>query len=65
MSDKLEYKAIIIDDSLQARKLLRLMLLELAPEVKVAGEAANVDDGLQLIEKEQPDAVFLDIEMPG
>ena len=65
MFDKLEYKAIIIDDSLQARKLLRLMLLELAPEVKVAGEAANVDDGLQLIEKEQPDAVFLDIEMPG
>lgn len=65
MSDKLEYKAIIIDDSLQARKLLRLMLLELASEVKVAGEAANVDDGLQLIEKEQPDAVFLDIEMPG
>ena len=49
MSDKLEYKAIIIDDSLQARKLLSLMLLELAPEVKVAGEAANVDDGLQLI----------------
>jgi len=65
MSDKLEYKAIIIDDSLQARKLLRLMLLELAPEVKVAGEAENVDEGLKLIENEQPDAVFLDIEMPG
>lgn len=65
MSDKLEYKAVIVDDSSQARKLLKLMLLELAPEVKLVGEAENVDEGLKLIENEQPDAVFLDIEMPG
>ena len=65
MSKKAAYKAVIIDDSAQARKLLRLMLLELAPEVSIAGEAENVDEGLQLIQNEQPDAVFLDIEMPG
>ncbi len=65
MSDKLGYKAVIIDDSSQARKLLKLMLLELAPEVTLVGEAENVDEGLKLIENEQPDAVFLDIEMPG
>lgn len=63
MSEKL--KAVIIDDSAQARKLLRLMLLELAPNINCVGEAENVDDGLTLVEKEQPDAVFLDIEMPG
>jgi two-component system LytT family response regulator len=63
MSEKI--KAVIIDDSAQARKLLRLMLLELAPNIKSVGEAENVDEGLRLIEKEQPDAVFLDIEMPG
>ena len=63
MSEKI--KAVIIDDSAQARKLLRLMLLELAPDIKCVGEAENVDDGLKLIEIEQPDAVFLDIEMPG
>jgi len=63
MSEKI--KAIIIDDSAQARKLLRLMLLELASNIKCVGEAENVDDGLKLIEREQPDAVFLDIEMPG
>ena len=46
MSDKLGYKAVIIDDSSQARKLLKLMLLELAPEVTLVGEAENVDEGL-------------------
>lgn len=63
MSEKI--KAVIIDDSAQARKLLRLMLLEFAPNIKCFGEAENVDDGLKLIEREEPDAVFLDIEMPG
>lgn len=65
MPDKVELRAVIIDDSAQARKLLRLMLLELAPEIKHVGEAENVNDGLRLIDKEQPDVVFLDIEMPG
>jgi two-component system LytT family response regulator len=58
-------KAIIIDDSPQARKLLRLMLQELAPNVELLKEAENVPDGLKAIEEYQPDFIFLDIEMPG
>lgn len=58
-------KAVLIDDSAQARKLLRLMLLEYAPNIEIIGEAELVDEGLSLIEKFVPDAVFLDIEMPG
>jgi two-component system LytT family response regulator len=65
MSEKVEFKAVIIDDSSQARKLLRLMLLELASNVQVVGEAENAEDGLRMILKLQPDAIFLDIEMPG
>lgn len=65
MSENIEVRAVIIDDSSQARRLLRLMLLELAQNVIVLGEADNVDNGLELINMEQPDAVFLDIEMPG
>lgn len=57
-------KAIIIDDSQQARKLIRLMLLEFAPEIEVLGEAGNVNEGLQAIETHKPDVLFLDIEMP-
>ncbi len=65
MSESTKIKAIIIDDSSQARKLLRLMLLELATDVQVVGEAENAEDGLRMILKHQPDAIFLDIEMPG
>ncbi len=57
--------AIIVDDAAQARKLLRLMLAEHAPQVVVKGEAANVVEALQLAITAQPDVVFLDIEMPG
>lgn len=65
MSKSTKIKAIIIDDSAQARKLLRLMLMELASDVQVVGEAENAEDGLRMILKLQPDAIFLDIEMPG
>jgi two-component system LytT family response regulator len=58
-------KAIIIDDSIQARKLLRLMLAEYAPEIELITEAENVEEGIIAIETHKPDVVFLDIEMPG
>ena len=58
-------KAILIDDNSQARKLLRLMLLEYAQDVVVIGEAENAESGLRLIENTKADVVFLDIEMPG
>jgi len=65
MSEKILINAVIIDDSNQARKLLRLMLLELSTNIKIIGEAENVEDGLRLIKNVNPDAIFLDIEMPG
>lgn len=65
MSEKLKVSALIIDDSKQARKLLRLMLMEFTSDIYIIGEAADVSAGLNLIEQFQPDAIFLDIEMPG
>jgi two-component system, LytTR family, response regulator len=65
MSNEQHLRAVIIDDSAQARKLLRLMINELTPQVQIEAEAENAEQGLQLIQKLQPDAVFLDIEMPG
>ncbi len=58
-------KALIVDDSHLARRLLRLMLQEHAPDVQVLAEASNVADALRLLEQETPDVIFLDIEMPG
>lgn len=65
MSEQLNVSALIIDDSKQARKLLRMMFKDLAPCIYIVGEAENVLEGLNLIEQFQPDAIFLDIEMPG
>jgi two-component system LytT family response regulator len=58
-------KAILVDDSDQARKLLRLMLAELDANVEIVGEADHLDAGVKLIRDLTPDVVFLDIEMPG
>lgn len=65
MSNTNQIRAIIIDDSFQAVKLLRLMIQELLPNVILLGEAENVAKGFELIESLQPDVLFLDIEMPG
>ena len=65
MTELKKIKAVLVDDSEQARKLLRLMLKELAPDILVAGEAADVSSAVDLIRKLKPDVVFLDIEMPG
>jgi two-component system, LytTR family, response regulator len=57
-------KALVIDDSRLARTELR-RLLQQHPEVEIVGEAQNADEAQELIEKYQPDLLFLDIQMPG
>ena len=56
--------ALIVDDERLARQELRT-LLEVHPEVEVRGEAASVDEAARLLAREQPDVIFLDIQMPG
>ena len=57
-------RAIIVDDERLARKELRAMLAEHL-HIEVAGEAGSVEQATKLIREQQPDAVFLDIQMPG
>jgi two-component system LytT family response regulator len=57
-------RAIIIDDERLARTELRKLLQDF-PEVEVIDEAANADEGITKIESQNPDLVFLDIQMPG
>lgn len=57
-------KVLIIDDEEPARKRLRRMLAEV-PAVYVAGEAATAQEALQMIPLKAPDALLLDISMPG
>ncbi len=55
--------AVIVEDSRLARNELKELIKEY-PNINLVGEAENVDDGVILIEKNKPDLLFLDINMP-
>jgi two-component system LytT family response regulator len=55
--------AIIVDDERLARAELKKMLSEY-PGIEIVGEASNVDEGIELINLQDPDILFLDIQMP-
>jgi len=55
--------AIIIEDELDAQELLSVILKEYCPSIQLTGIAANITEGVQLIESLQPDLVFLDINL--
>lgn len=57
-------KTIIIDDERLARSELK-KLLQSHPELEVVEEATNADEGIAKIEMNNPDLIFLDIQMPG
>jgi two-component system LytT family response regulator len=56
-------QALIIDDEPLAREYL-LDLLKEYPDIRVAGEASNGVEALELIGRVRPDLLFLDIQMP-
>jgi DNA-binding LytR/AlgR family response regulator len=58
-------KALIADDEEQLLKYLKARLFEAWPELVICGEARNGREAVELIEKHQPEIVFLDIRMPG
>ena len=55
---------LIIDDEFLARERLK-KLLEPFPEILIAGECKNGEDGFEMIRLKNPDLIFLDIQMPG
>jgi two-component system, LytTR family, response regulator len=57
-------RVLIVDDERLARKELS-RLLAVHPDVTVAGEARNADEAEDLLERLEPDLLFLDIQMPG
>jgi DNA-binding NarL/FixJ family response regulator len=57
-------KILIVDDHSLIREGLR-MIIENEPEIKIAGEASNGADALEIAAREQPDVVLLDIDLNG
>jgi two-component system LytT family response regulator len=57
-------KAILIDDEQHCLDTLSLILKEYCPDVEVTDQCRSASKGLEAIEKNKPDLIFLDIEMP-
>jgi len=60
----MELKAIIVEDEANSREILRNYLKKYVKDVHLMGEAASINEGLDLIRKHPLDLVFLDVEMP-
>lgn len=56
-------KAIIIDDELLARSMVREYLTAY-PDIEIVQECGDGFEGIKAIQQYQPDLIFLDIQMP-
>src|SRR4051812_6199008 len=57
-------RAIVIDDEQLAREELCYMLEQLG-NVEILGQAGNGVEAVAIVERLEPDVVFLDVQMPG
>jgi two-component system LytT family response regulator len=55
---------VIIDDEKSARNLIEIMLSDTCPEIEKIFKAPDLESGVALIVQQNPDIVFLDVEMP-
>ncbi|MFM2421197.1 MAG: hypothetical protein RL385_5920 [Pseudomonadota bacterium] len=62
MADTL--RAVIVDDEPLARDELAFLLAELGT-VEVVGQAGDAQEGIKLVEREDPQLAFVDLRMPG
>lgn len=57
-------RTVIIDDESKGRQTIQNLIKKYVPQLEVVGEADCVENGIELIDKEKPKLVFLDIQMP-
>ncbi|MGH9420988.1 MAG: response regulator transcription factor, partial [Thermoanaerobaculia bacterium] len=56
-------RVCIVEDQTIVRQGLR-SLLALVPDIEVAAEASDGEEAVDVIEREKPDVVLLDLRMP-
>jgi two-component system LytT family response regulator len=59
----MSFRAVIVEDEPLARSRLS-HLLQPHGDINVVGQSDNVREGAEIVESQQPDILFLDIEMP-
>lgn len=57
-------RAIVVDDEQPSREAIRNYLRDYCDEVEVVATASSVKTAFKVIQKNKPDVVFLDIELP-
>jgi len=57
-------KAVVIDDEIKSRQVLKDMIKKYCTNVSILGEASGCLEGIQIIKELKPQIVFLDIQMP-
>lgn len=58
-------KTVIIDDESAARSTMRSLIQQFAAELQLVGEADSVKAAIEIIKQEQPELIFLDMELKG
>ena len=56
--------AVIVEDELGAREVLKNYLAKYCPQVSIIGEAQNIKEAVPMLHELKPQLVFLDVEMP-
>ncbi len=64
MSNQEPATILLIDDHPMLRTGVK-QLISMAPDITVAGEASNGEQGIELAESLDPDLILLDLNMPG
>ncbi len=58
-------RCVLIDDEKNALEMMEWLLKTYCPQVEIAAMCNSSGDGIEAINREKPDIVFLDIEMPN
>ncbi|NII25961.1 response regulator transcription factor [Pseudoflavitalea sp. X16] len=59
----MKYKAVIVEDEVMNSDFLRHLLQEFCPNIEVAAAATNLEEAVAAINGQQPQIVFMDIEL--
>ncbi|WP_336923451.1 response regulator transcription factor [Aquipuribacter sp. SD81] len=58
-------RLVLVDDHRVVRTGVRTELAALAPDLRVVGEAGDVDEAVAVVTAQRPDVVLLDVHLPG
>jgi two-component system LytT family response regulator len=58
-------RAVVIEDQPEIREANKFLLNNNFPDIEIVGEADNVEEGIEVLKKQKPDLVLLDVEIKG